>query len=137
MEVPRLGVESELQPQQRWIQAVSDLRHISWQHQIPDPLCETRDRTRILMDISQICFHCATTGTPNIVFFSFLCLSSFLGPLPVAYGGSQARCGIEAAATGLCHSHINVRSCLDLHPAGKQVAHPSQDKLRKGLFTKV
>ena len=29
---------------------------------------------------------------------------------PVAYGGSQARCRIEATAAGLHHSHSNARS---------------------------
>ena len=66
MEVPRLGVELEL-----WLTAYSTatatamrdpsgicgLHHRSWQHQILNPLSEARDRTRILMDTSQICFH--------------------------------------------------------------------------------
>ena len=33
-------------------------------HQILNPLSEARDRTHIFTDISRICFHCATTGTP-------------------------------------------------------------------------
>ena len=41
------------------------------------------------------------------LFWSF-CL--FLGPLPVAYGGSQARGPVQAVATGLCQSHSNVGS---------------------------
>ena len=70
MEVPRLVVESELQlrptsqPLQYGIQAASvtyttahgnarSLTH--W--------AEAKDRTRILMDTSQICFCCSTTGT--------------------------------------------------------------------------
>ena len=36
---------------------VHDLYHSSWQCQIPDPLSEARDQTRILMDTSQIHFH--------------------------------------------------------------------------------
>ena len=58
MEVPRLGVELELQllayatatatlDQSR----ICDLNHSSWQHQILNPL---RDRTRVLMDTSQV-----------------------------------------------------------------------------------
>ena len=34
---------------------VCDLHHSSRQCQIPDPLSEARDRTRILMDTSQVC----------------------------------------------------------------------------------
>ena len=37
-------------------------------HQILNLLSEARDRTRILMDTSGICFHCATTGTPSLSF---------------------------------------------------------------------
>ena len=35
---------------------ICDLHHTSWQHWIPDPLSEARDRTRIFMDTSWICF---------------------------------------------------------------------------------
>ena len=69
MEMPRLGVESEL-----WLLAtataiancyasVCDLHHSSWQRWIPHPLSKARDLTHILMDTSQICFCCATMGT--------------------------------------------------------------------------
>ena len=63
LEVPRLGVELELQllayaittatPDPR---CVCDLHHSSWQCQILDPLSKARDRTSGLMDTSQICF---------------------------------------------------------------------------------
>ena len=56
MEVPRLGVEWELQPlayttahQQRWIL---------------NPLSKARGGTCVFMDASQIPFCCATMGTP-------------------------------------------------------------------------
>ena len=61
------GVESELQRPAtavRGLSHVCDLYHSSWQCQIPGPLSEARDQTRTLMDTSQICFHCTTTGTP-------------------------------------------------------------------------
>ena len=71
MEVPRLGVESELQlPADTTATAIQDqspvwnLHHNSWQCQIFNPLSEARDWTRNLMVRSQICFHCATMGTP-------------------------------------------------------------------------
>ena len=56
----RLGVKSEL-----WLLAyttatvmrdpshVCHLYHGSWQHRIPDPLSQARDRTHILMDTSR------------------------------------------------------------------------------------
>ena len=62
MEVPRLGVESELQlpayttaiatqdPSCIW-----DLYHSSQQHWILNPLSRARDQTYIIMDTSQIC----------------------------------------------------------------------------------
>ena len=72
MEVPRRGVKTlELQlPDTDTATCnpshVCDLHHSSRQCRIPDPLRETRDQTRILMDTSQICFLCATTETPDI-----------------------------------------------------------------------
>ena len=61
MEVPRLGIESELQlpayitatamPDQN---CVFNQHHSSWQHQILNPLSEAREQTCILMDASQI-----------------------------------------------------------------------------------
>ena len=53
------------------------------------------------------------------VYWSFFQLSflffPFLGLHPW-HGGSQARDGIGAVATGLCHSHSNMRSELHLQP---------------------
>ena len=62
MEVPRLGVESELQ-QLAYATAtamldlsrVCHLHHSSRQHQILNALSKARDQTRILMDASQAC----------------------------------------------------------------------------------
>ena len=63
MEVPRLGVELELQLQAYTpATATPDLSRIcglypsSQQHRILDPLSEAREGTRVLMDASQICF---------------------------------------------------------------------------------
>jgi len=70
MEVPKLGVKSELQllayttATAMWDPScVWDLHHHSWQCQILDPLSKARVQTHILMDPSQIYFHCTTTGT--------------------------------------------------------------------------
>ena len=60
-EVPRLGVESELQLPAHttatalWdLSQVCDLHYTSWQRWILDPLSEARDGTRILMDTSRV-----------------------------------------------------------------------------------
>ena len=61
MEVPRLGVESELQlpahttaTATRDLSRVCDLHHSSRQHQILNPLIEVRDQTHVLMDTSWV-----------------------------------------------------------------------------------
>ena len=61
VEVARLGVSSELQLPAyttaiaMWdLSCICDLCYSSWQHRIPNPLSEARDRTCILMDTSQI-----------------------------------------------------------------------------------
>ena len=61
MEILRLGVESELQlpayttviPMQE-LSLICNLHHTSQQHQILSPLSEARNRTHILLDISQV-----------------------------------------------------------------------------------
>ena len=69
MEVPRLGVELELellayttaiamQDQSH----VRELHYSSQQCWIPNPVSKARDQTHILMDTSQIHFHCTTMG---------------------------------------------------------------------------
>ena len=69
MEVPRLRGESELQLL-AYTTATQDLSHIcslhhtSRQCRILNPWSEARDWTHSLMVPSQICFCCATTGTP-------------------------------------------------------------------------
>ena len=97
MEVPRLGVQSELQlpayatgtaaqdPSQ-----VFDVHQSSRQHQILNPQNEARDRTHNLMLPSWISFCCTTMGTPQ-----FFLMATFM-----AYGSSWARDWIlDAAAT--------------------------------------
>ena len=64
MEVPRLGVKSELQllaytaaTAMSDPSCVFDLHHSSQQCQILNPLSEARDGTHILMDTSWVHFH--------------------------------------------------------------------------------
>jgi len=95
MEVPRLGVESELQlPAYATAMPdpshICDLHHKSWQRQILNPLSEARDWTHNLMVPSQIRFHCATMGTPlwdfwrdsntGLVFCLFVCFLTNVTP---------------------------------------------------------
>ena len=59
MEVPRLEVELELQlpvyiTKTQDLSLVCDLHHSAKQHQVPGPLKEARDPTRILMDSCRI-----------------------------------------------------------------------------------
>ena len=63
MEVPKLGIESELQllayttaTATGDLSRVCELHHSSWQCQIPDPLSESKDQTHTLMDTSRIHF---------------------------------------------------------------------------------
>ena len=88
MEVPRLGVDSELRPLAytiaiaTWdLSLLCDLHHSSWKCWIPDPLREARDQTRILMDTSRIRFCCATMETPRNVIFFLTALSCHHGTL--------------------------------------------------------
>ena len=74
MEVPRLGVKSELQLAAYTTAAapgvtsrVCDLHHSSRRCWILNPLSEARDQTHNLMIPSQIRFHCTTMGTPDRV----------------------------------------------------------------------
>ena len=76
LEVLRLRVELELQlPACATATATQDqscicnLHHSSRQRLMPDPLSVARDRTCNLMDTSQICFCCTTTGTPVLILF--------------------------------------------------------------------
>ena len=80
MEIPRLGVESEIQllayttaTATGNLSRIYDLYHSSQQHQKADLMIEAWDRTYILMDTSQICFHWTTMGTPYDVIILCLC----------------------------------------------------------------
>ena len=64
MEVPKLDVKWEQQLPAyatattiQDLSLVCDLHHSSWQSRVLDPLSEARNRTHILMDISQVHYH--------------------------------------------------------------------------------
>ena len=76
IEIPRLGVQSELWPSayttataMRDLSHICDLHHSSQQCRIPNPLNRARDWTHILMDTSRISFCCDTTETPGMAVF--------------------------------------------------------------------
>ena len=76
MEVPRLGVKSELQlPAYTIATAMTDLSGIcdlhrsSQKHQILNSLSEARDQTRALMDPSRVVNRWAMMGTPISFYF--------------------------------------------------------------------
>ena len=86
MEVPRLGVESELQLPAYAIATpdlshVCDLHHSSWQNQIFNPLNEARDGTSNLMVPSLIHFHCTMMGTPLVGVLTWWPEGVMKGPL--------------------------------------------------------
>jgi len=60
--------------------SLCDLHHSSWQRQILNPLSEARDRTKVLVNTSQICYCWATMGTP--LSFLFGCPSVYGVPGP-------------------------------------------------------
>ena len=73
MEVPRPGVESEIQllayttaKETQDLSHVWDLHHSSQQHWILNPLSKARNQTCILMGTSQVHYCCATMGTPKL-----------------------------------------------------------------------
>ena len=50
------------------LSCICDLQHSWRQRQIFNLLCEVRDRTHILMDISWVCYHWTTKASPRIVY---------------------------------------------------------------------
>ena len=77
MEVPRVGVKSELRQPATATQVPScifNLPHSSRQRQIINPLNKARNQTRNLMATSQVPYCCATMGTPPFLENSLLVL---------------------------------------------------------------
>ena len=69
MEVPGLGVESELPANTiatatQDLKLVCDLHHSPWQCWILNPLIEARNRTHVLKDTTRVCYHWAMMGAP-------------------------------------------------------------------------
>ena len=79
MEVPRLWVETELQPPAYTTASAMQIQSVSVTYTtghgnarcpIHNPLKEARDVMLILMDSSPVHFHCTTMGTPSITLFN-------------------------------------------------------------------
>ena len=73
MEIPRLGVELELQrPAYTTATVMPDMSHVwhlncnSRQHQILNLMSEAKGQTCILINTNQVCYSLATMGTPKI-----------------------------------------------------------------------
>ena len=76
MEVPRQGVESELQlptyamATATWdLSLIFDLHRSSWQWWILNPLSEAMNQTCILVDSSRAHYCCAMVGTPGMLYY--------------------------------------------------------------------
>ena len=114
MEVPRLGVESELQSPActtatvlRDPSCICHLHHSSQQHRILNPLSKAKDHTCIFMDTSQIHFRCTTTGIPIYILPNLWHME-----VPRARG----QIGAAAASLHHSHSHSNAGSEQHLQP---------------------
>ena len=88
MEVPRLGVQLELQllayttaTATPGLSRVCDLHHSSQEPQILNPLSKARDQTCNLIVPSQIRFHYAMMGTP--IFFKSTIVIQVVVEVPV------------------------------------------------------
>ena len=109
MEVPRLGVELEMQllayatATATWdLSHVYDLHYSLWQHRILNPLSEAGDRTHILMDCNWIHFRCTTMRTPSYSFES----------LPSVFLFQPAETPVSISCRQVQWSHIPHSFCL-------------------------
>ena len=95
MEVPRQGIELELQlptyttATATWdLSQICDLHHSSWQCRILNSLSEARDGPFTLINTSQMCFCCASRGTPELPFFFSIflhhCTANIIGKYEVS-----------------------------------------------------
>ena len=81
MEVPRLGVELELQllayttaTATGDLSCIRDLHHSSWHYQILNPLNKARDQTYILLDTRQVLNPLSHNGNSKSLFLFFVFL---------------------------------------------------------------
>ena len=113
MEIPRLGVELELQLQppaslhhshsNADLSHICDLHHSSQQCWIPHPVSKARDQTHILLDTSCVCFHCSTSGAHTHILNITKDIHSWIRPGPAQPFNSKDA-GAYAAALELIES---------------------------------
>ena len=116
IEVPRLGVQSELQlpvyttaTATRDPSLVRDLHHSSWQCWIFNPWSEARDRTGKLTVPSRICFRYAMSGTPLWAFIKAL---SFFLVLLLLHASSLRGIGARFIVSAPPSSALRIVSSL-------------------------
>ena len=140
MEVPRLGLASELQLQAyttattlQDLSHVCDLHHSSWKHQILNPLSEARDQTHIHMDTSWVCYCWAIAGTPEIEIFKCCTVignKMFWGKFLLWLRGLRTQCCLCAVAgstPGLTHwvkDPALLQACSIGHRCGSDPVFP-------------
>ena len=127
LEVPRLGVKSELQlSAYATATATPDLSHVcnlyhsSWECWIPHPLSQARDWTRILMDTSWVQHHWATMGTPQINRFLAQGCSSMASVL-ILYSYHLLAQKLKKKLCNLCHTWM--RGDLSISPSPSPPPH--------------
>ena len=87
--------------------------------------CATELLFCFLMEQMRISFHNLECANNENLIFLFLFFSFCLfRATSASYGGSQARGGIRAAASSLCHSHSNAGSKLHLRSIPQLMATP-------------
>ena len=123
MEVPRPGVESELQlptyiptTATQDPSCICDLHHSSQQRWTLNPQREARDQTHDLMVPSRIRFHCTATGAPPP---GLLSLVKLLGKIRGNLRGSQQ--GAGASAQPHAGKHMGIKrqetAAMETRPA--------------------
>ena len=131
MEVPRLGVKSDLQllaqataTAMTDLSCICDLHHSSQQCQILNPLSEARDWTCILMDTSQICFYWAMMGTPLLSFS----ISELLCPFFLHTELSFLLFPMHTSCYFLSHMHLQTFPFLHLFPLSSDIIRSLRSK---------
>ena len=75
------------------LSSISNLHHSSRQRRILNPLRETRDLTRFLMDTSWVHYHCATVGNPSLVLLMLSNSGIYLGHCDIFFSKQLPRLG--------------------------------------------
>ena len=137
MEVPRLGVQMELQllayitATATWdLGCVCDLHQSSWQCWVLNPLSEARDQTLVLMDPSQVCLPLSREGNSRKFFFLFLHFPSGSNPRDwMQFSVLYSRTHFPSFLTVCTYDKLPVCPPRSPFPPGKQVCLPCPDNI--------